>query len=121
MGPCHYKMDCIGTFTAELRHADRTTTEEVFVIKRLERSLLGRQAAQRLKLINRVDTLNSTEMKEYPNLFTGLGKIKDQEYDIKVTEPTIPFAITVPRQVPIPLRKETELELQRMQRNRVIS
>ena len=121
MGPCHYKMDCIGTFTAELRHADRTTTEEVFVIKRLERSLLGRQAAQRLNLINRVDTLNSTEMKEYPNLFTGLGKIKDQEYDIKVTEPTIPFAITVPRQVPIPLRKETELELQRMQRNRVIS
>ena len=44
-----------------------------------------------------------------------------QEYDIKLTQEATPYAIAVPRQVPIPLRKETERELQRMERNRVIS
>ena len=126
MGPCNYKMNCIGTFTSQLRHEDKTTTEEIFVVKGLERSLLGRQAAHSLNLLNCVDALNSNEMKEsvkdkYPNLFTGLGQIKDQEYDIKVTHEATPFAITVPRQVPIPLRKETERELQRMERNGEIS
>ena len=126
MGPCNYKMNCIGTFTTQLRHQDKTTTEEIFVVKGLERSLLGRQAAHSLNLLNRVDALNSSEMKEsikekYPNLFTGLGQIKHQEYDIKLTQEATPYAIVVPRQVPIPLRKETERELQRMERNGVIS
>jgi hypothetical protein len=79
-------MNCIGTFSSQLRHEDKTTTEEIFVVKGLERSLLGRQAAQNLNLLNRVDALNSNGMKEsvkekYPNLFTGLGQIKDQEYE----------------------------------------
>ena len=121
MGPCNYKMNCIGTFSSQLRHEDKTTTEEIFVVKGFQRSLLGRQAVQNLNLLNRVDALNSNGMKEsvkekYPNLFTGLGQIKDQEYDIKITHEATPFAITVPRQVPIPLRKETERELQRMER-----
>ena len=58
---------------------------------------------------------------KYPNLFTGLGQIKHQEYIIKLTQEATSFAITVPRQVPIPLRKETKRELQRMERNGVIS
>ena len=126
MGPCNYKMNCIGTFTTQLRHEDKTTTEEIFIVKGLERSLLGRQAAHSLNLLNRVDALNSSEMKEsikerYPNLFTGLGQIKHQEYNIKLTQEATPYAIAVPRQVPIPLRKETERELQRMECNGVIS
>ena len=40
MGPCNYKMNCIGTFTTQLRHEDKTTTEEIFVVKGLERSYL---------------------------------------------------------------------------------
>ena len=81
MGPCNYKINCI--FTTQLRHKDKTTTEEIFVVKGLERSLLGRQAAHNLNLLNRVDALNSSELKEsikekYSNLFTGLGQIKHQ-------------------------------------------
>ncbi len=44
-----------------------------------------------------------------------------QVYEIKLTEDAKTFAVTVPRQVPIPLRKETESELQRLERNGVIS
>ena len=47
--------------------------------------------------------------------------MKNEEYDIKVKDDATPFAITVPRQVPIPLRKEIEKELKRMERNGVIS
>ena len=47
--------------------------------------------------------------------------MKDQEYGIKVTHEATPFAIMVPRQVPIPLRKQTERELQKMERNGIIS
>ena len=98
-----------------MQHKSKTTAEEFFVVKDLERSLLGRQAAESLNLVNRVDALNSTETKErikesHPNLFNGLGLIKHQEYDIKPTPNVSPFAITVPRQVPIPLRKESETQ-----------
>ena len=100
IGPCNYKMNCIGTFTTQLRHEDKTTTEEIFVVKGLERSLLGRQAAHSLNLLNRVDALNSSAMKEsikekYPNLFIALGQVKHQEYDIKLTQEATPYAIAV--------------------------
>ncbi|XP_028416572.1 uncharacterized protein LOC114540649 [Dendronephthya gigantea] len=128
MGPCKHKLNCIGTFASQLRHEDQTTTEEIFVVKGLERPLLGRQASQNLKLINQVnvDVLNKVETEKtirekHPNLFTGLGQIKNLEYDIKITQDAIPFAITVPRQVPIPLRKETQREIKRMEQNGVIS
>ena len=103
MGPCNYKMNYIGTFTTQLRHGDKTTTEEIFVLKGLERSLLGRQAAHSLNYSNE-STPNSSEIKEsikekYPNLFTGLGQIKHQEHDIKLTQEATPYAITVPRQL----------------------
>ena len=54
-------------------------------------------------------------------MFSGLGKMKGQEYDIKVIENATPFAINVPRQVPIPLHQKNEQELQCMERNGVIS
>ena len=47
--------------------------------------------------------------------------MKNQEYDIKVKDDATPFAITVPRQVPIPLCKVTKKELKRMEHNGVIS
>ena len=47
--------------------------------------------------------------------------MKGQEYDIKLIENATPFAINIPRQLPIPLRQKTAQELQRMERNGVIS
>ena len=80
IGPCNYKLNCIGTFTSRLQHKRKTMSDEIFVVEGLEKSLLGRQAAQGLNLLNRVDALSSTETKErikekYPNLFIGLGQI----------------------------------------------
>ncbi len=109
----------------QLHHNNYATEEEIFV-DGLERALLGREAAHDLNLINRIEFINSPQTKEtiqskYPTLFSGLGQMKGQEYNMKLTENATPFAINVPRQVPIPLRQRTEQELQRMERNGVIS
>ena len=92
----------------------------------LERAWLRRETAQRLHLINRVESIPTPVTKaamqsEYPTLFKGLGQMKGQKYDIKLTKNATPFAINVPRQVVIPLRQKTAQELQRMERNGVIS
>ena len=126
MGPCKHKLNCVGTFCAQLCHKNNMTNEEIFVLKGLERLLLGRLAAQHLNLIKRVDTIISNKMntnvkEKYPHPFNGLGQMKNQEHDIKVKDDATPFAITVLRRVPIPLLKVTEKELERMERNGVIS
>ena len=92
----------------------------------LKPAIRRKTSGPRFEFTQRVDALNSKETKERikekcPNLFIGSEQIKHQEYDIKLTPEVTPFAITVPRQVPIPLRKETVREFQRMERNRVIS
>ena len=44
----------------------------------------------------------------------GLGKLR-AEYDIKLQPEHIPYAITIPRRVPVPLRKKVKQELDRME------
>ena len=105
-GPCNRKLDVKGTFKIRLQHGNCATEEEMFVVDGLERAFLGRQAAQRLHLINRVESITTLVTKaamqsEYLILFTGLGQMKGQEYDIKLTENATTFAINVPKQVPI--------------------
>ena len=59
-------------------------------------------------------------MHDYPKLFTGLGMMKE-EYTIKLKDETKPFALTVPRKVPVPLYEETKHEITRMIESGVIS
>ena len=56
-------------------------------------------------------------MEEFPELFKGLGKLKDS-YKIKLQDEVTPFALSTPRYVPIPLLLKEEL--QRMERMGVI-
>ena len=59
-------------------------------------------------------------MRDYPQLFEGLSTMKD-EYTIKLKDDAKPFALTVPRKVPIPLYEETKHEIERMLKSGVIS
>ena len=63
----------------QLHHNNYVTEEEIFVVDGLERALLGREAAHRLNLINRIEFINSPQTKEtiqskYPTLFSGWAK-----------------------------------------------
>ena len=118
LGPCNYKLNCLGQFKAKLAVNQKCIENEVHVVKDLERSLLSQQVSQSLNLINKIDALSCQEYKskmvnQYPDLFKGLGELPG-EYEIKLIENPNPFALTTPRKVPLPLLSKTKLEIERM-------
>ena len=118
LGPCNYKLDCLGKFKATLAVNQKCIDNEIYVVKGLEKPLLSRQASQSLNLINKIDALSCQEYKsnivnQYPDLFKGLGEIPG-EYEIKLIENPNTFALTTPRKVPLPLLSKTKLEIERM-------
>ena len=124
MGPCKHKLCCLGNFTAKLYVDDKVITELIYVAKDLKRTVLGRDAAEKLKLVNRVDTVSSDDYKtkiasKHPKLFTGLGQMKET-YTITLKEDAKPFAISVPRKLPL-LYHKTKDKLDRMLETGVIS
>ena len=52
-------------------------------------------------------------MIEYPKLFRGLGEIQG-EYRIKLKDNAQPFALHVPRKVPLPLLHKTKAQIDRL-------
>ena len=118
LGPCDYKLNCLGKFKAKLAVNQKCVDNEIYVMKGLERPLLSRQASQSLNLINKIDAIGCQEYKsnivnQYPDLFKGLGEIPGG-YEIKLIENPSPFALTTPRKVPLPLLSKTKLEIERM-------
>lgn len=112
-------------------------------------NLLGRPALTELDLVtwknkklirhvneavenaNRASTTNNFQSKSkgsmekqiaelYPELFSGLGKLKNFRHKICLSENAIPYACVTPRRVPLPLQRKVEDELKRMVRDGVI-
>ena len=111
-----------GQFTATLEYNDKRVTGEVYAVKKLSRSLLGRPAIEALGLVKRVNVVQTEAdvKKRFPKLFQGLGQLREQ-YKIVLREDAKPYALTTPRRVAIPLRLKVKAELQRMQKLGVIS
>ncbi|CAH3038106.1 unnamed protein product [Porites lobata] len=114
-------MNCNGEFTVTLTYNQTSTKETVYVVESLARPLLSRSAAVKLNLLSRLYELTTDDykpkvMRDYPQLFEGLGTRKD-EYTIN--NDAKPFALTVPRKVPMPLYEETKHEIERMLKIRV--
>jgi len=59
-------------------------------------------------------------LKQFPEVFKGLGKLKDS-YKIKLKDDATPFALTTQRRVPIPLLPKVKEELRRMENLGVIT
>lgn len=49
-----------------------------------------------------------------PKVFTGLGRLEGN-YQIRLKEDAVPYALTNPRRVPIPLTEKVKEELKRME------
>ena len=118
LGPCNYKLNCIGKFQAKLTANQKCINSEAYVVKGLERLLLNRYAGQSLNLINNIDAISSEKYKnnfvdQYPDLFKGLGEIEG-EYKINLVENSTPFALTTPGKVPLPWLSQTKQEIGRM-------
>ena len=122
-GPSNNVLPVKGRFSAVLSRGQSESKQEIYVATRLNRPLLGRPAIEALQLVQRVHGVQSVPVnpiQQFPSLFRGLGKLKGQ-YSIKLKEGAMPYALTTPRRVPIPLMKSVKVELERMESQGVIS
>ena len=99
-----------------------SAVEQIYVVKGLDRCLLGRTAIKKLNLLeikhDHVHEIVSLETakQNYPNLFRDLGMLSG-EYHISLKEGAKPYALTVPHRVAIPLLPKVKQELANMEKN----
>lgn len=113
-GPDGSSLKLRGKLCEEIRYGNKTTKEVIYVIDGLQHCLLGKPAIQAFGLgpkIQEICTVNPK--KKFPELFRGLGRIEGC-YEIKLKADSVPFAISAPRRIPIPLLKKTENEIKSM-------
>ena len=113
-----------GKCTATLSKGNKGTQEEVYVVDGLRTPLLGGLAAMTLQLVARVNNISldtkETVKREFPNLFSGLGKMEG-EYTIVLKPGAKPFSLSTPRRISLPLMPKVREELTRMEQQGVIS
>ena len=52
--------------------------QEIYVIHGLHRALLGQPAIEALQVVQKVEPVQSSDIvKQFPELFQGLGRLKD--------------------------------------------
>ena len=96
--------------------------QDVYVVDKLEKCLLGQPAIEALKLVQRVGGVSDkslTLLQVFPKLFQGLGKLNGA-YTIQLKEDACPYALTTPHCVTIPLIKSVK-ELSRMEKLGIIA
>ncbi|KAL5494299.1 hypothetical protein EMCRGX_G015600 [Ephydatia muelleri] len=122
-GPGKQPLDVMGQFVAKITFKNAHSQEPIFVVRGLNSNLLGLPALRALQLVARTDAISQYEeqiYQKYPHLFTGLGTL-GPEYTIKLKANALPYALSTPRSVPLPLRDKVKKELDRMESMRVIS
>ncbi|XP_030828454.1 uncharacterized protein K02A2.6-like [Strongylocentrotus purpuratus] len=125
-GPGSTVLTVIGQMTSTLRHRDKQIKETLYVVKDQESSLLSRKACRTLNLVRRVEEVDSCDDEtanfkaEFPQLFTGLGKLKTA-YHITLTSDAKPMCLYTARKVPHPLLPKVKKELESMLKQNVIS
>jgi transposase InsO family protein len=124
-GPDDSKLDLVGKTKLMLKFKEISAVSEVYVFRNLKVPILGRTGLSQLKLIqfsqghlvghvSQLENLNiETIAVQYPGIFNGLGVYKD-EIRINISSDAEPFVQSVPRVVPIALRKPLEKEIDRL-------
>ena len=104
---------------AELRiqGKERLIKVTASVVEGARANLLGKREIKELGIVKLVGRINVEA--SFPELYGELGTLPE-EFQIKLKEGAVPFAIHVPRRLPIGLRAATERELERMERMGVI-
>ena len=93
----------------------------LFILPSLEHNLLGLPAIRDLHVLQKVESLGEPPQANFPSLFTGLGELKGDPYEIQLKSDATPFSLNTARNVPLPLREKVQAELQRMQALEVIA
>ena len=124
-GPTQSALPVKGKFMGSLVCGDRAVCQEVFVVNKLLKPLLGQPAIDAPRLLVRVravtvNTENKSPVQRFPQLFQGLGRMQG-EYTIQLKDGAVLFALTTPHRVAIPLMESVRAELENMEKLGVIS
>ena len=122
-GPAKSSLNVCGQFSGTLQLKTKIVKEEIFVVKNLHKPLVGLPAIQALNLVMKISAIcwfKETILSRFPQLFTGLGRLQG-EYEIKLACGATPFALTTPRHIPLPLMEKVKHELERMEKQGIIS
>ena len=127
-GPSRKPLQVLGWCQRDLTHKERSSREQLFVVKGLKSNLLGLPAIKALNLAVRLDETTAEPAPlsasfihgRFQKIFQGLGNLGD-EYEIKLKPGATPFSLYTPRRVPLPLREKVAEELERMETMGVIS
>ena len=111
-------LQALGKFNGRLSQGRAVVDEDISVISGQRRSLLSRRACETLNLVKQV-AVDSVETADYykdnnPKLFGGLGRMSGDYYSMQLREDAVPFALSTPRRVSIPLMDVVKRELQSM-------
>ena len=124
-GPGKNLLRVRGMYLADISvKGEKCRSEKVYVVEDLEEPLLSRPVVLGLKLIKRVDSVETLDpRRDFPKLWQGLGKVKPEaapEYAITMKPDAKEFAVAAPRRVPVPYLKKVEEELERLKDLEVI-
>ena len=76
--PSQQKLDVCEQILGNLSNQFQSTQQEIYVIRGLHRALLGRPAIEALQVVQKVEPVQSSDIvKQFPELFQGLGRLKD--------------------------------------------
>ena len=110
--------------SASLKDGTKVSSAKVVVVDGKGPCLLGRVLMRRLGLIDdvhNVSTIADSITQEFPDLFSeGLGCYKGRQFAIEV-DPTVPPKFCKARTVPYTLRAKVDQELDRLQKEGIIS
>ncbi|KAG1649809.1 hypothetical protein GQR58_028618 [Nymphon striatum] len=122
-GPGKSPLNVLGKFLGKITSEKYVIEENIYVIDQCQ-PLLSRNACVKLNLVKlNVDKISAGEEKfvdEFPQLFSGIGCVKNFNYDIKLRNESKPFCTYSPRKVPYALQDKVKKELDRMEKIGVI-
>ncbi|XP_029957004.1 uncharacterized protein K02A2.6-like isoform X2 [Salarias fasciatus] len=124
---CTTPLSLVGMFRCEVKANDKQTLCRFYVKSGKGCSLLGYDTATQLGLINVVNTMSTPQpstvadklVKDNPELFRGIGKLKDFQVKLHI-DTTVQPTCQPHRRVPFHIRQRVEKELEKLEEGDII-
>ena len=116
-----FPLKVLGKFSEVVESRSKVILTEFYVVSGRSGSLISAETAEQLQLIrfiNKIDFKQSL-IQQYPDVFNGIGKLKDVQVKLHVDKDVKPI-IQPYRRIPFPIREKVEKVLDRLETAGVI-
>jgi hypothetical protein len=116
-------LDIMGKFKATIKTKDKIEIAELYIVKGNSGCLLGYETCVQLQIVPQITSLRDDKIEtlcqRYPNVFNGIGKLKNKQVKLHVNESVKP--VSQPhRRIPFHERKQVEKELEKLEKLDII-